>query len=117
MPPLRNFDRAVVDERKFVEYALDPTNERGAHKAYVFSSVLGFTKDNWESLKTEVLNGVAVADAEFVWSEWYGDVYYVDLTITGPSGRTAVVRTTWQYDKQSDGSLAENPRLVTLFVR
>jgi filamentous hemagglutinin len=117
MPSLRNFERAIVDEHKLVSYALDEQNPRGRDKARVFGKVLGYTKENWQALKDAIVTGIADADAESLGSSDYGEVWRVDLTLIGPSGRTAVVRTTWQYDKQSNGSLRENPRLVTAFVR
>jgi hypothetical protein len=41
----------------------------------------------------------------------YGQRYDVDLPVTGPNGKTAIVRTGWIFDQQSS-----RPRLVTLFV-
>jgi hypothetical protein len=40
---LRDFaEQVAIDARKLTEYALNPHNERGQHKAKVFARVLGF---------------------------------------------------------------------------
>ena len=40
----------TIDPRKLTEYALNPDNPVGRHKARVFEQALGFTKDNYEIL-------------------------------------------------------------------
>ena len=49
MPPLPHGERAVIEDSKFVGYALNPHSERGRHKARVFAQVLGFNLSNWDS--------------------------------------------------------------------
>ena len=38
--------RITIDPRKLTEYALNPDNPVGRHKAYVFERALGFTKSH-----------------------------------------------------------------------
>jgi hypothetical protein len=40
---LTNGDRAVIDARKLANYALNPGNPVGRHKARVFGAFLGLT--------------------------------------------------------------------------
>jgi hypothetical protein len=45
MNPLPNYE-AVIEDSKFVSYALSPQSDRGQHKARVFESALGFNLTN-----------------------------------------------------------------------
>ena len=38
MHPLPNYEEAVIEDSKFVSYALDPQSGRGQHKAWVLDS-------------------------------------------------------------------------------
>ena len=42
MNPLPNYEEAVIEDSKFMSYALNPQSDRGQHKARVFESALGF---------------------------------------------------------------------------
>lgn len=42
----------------------------------------------------------------------YGQRFTVDITITGPNGKTAIVRTGWILEPGSDV-----PRMTTIFVK
>jgi hypothetical protein len=55
MTPLPHGERAVLEDSKFVGYALNPHSERGQHKARVFAQALGFNLSNWELLKQAIL--------------------------------------------------------------
>jgi hypothetical protein len=44
---LPNYERAEILRSKIVEYALNPANDVGKHKARVFQSALGFDQSNW----------------------------------------------------------------------
>ena len=108
--PLRNARLAVVDLRKLVDYALNPDNPVGRHKARVFAAALGFDRSNGHLLVEEIRRGVMACLAEPGKVDAYGARYRVDLPLTGPQG-SAVVRTAWIYRTGSDV-----PELVTLHV-
>ena len=93
---LKNAHRAVVDARRIVDYALNPNNPVGRHKARVFASALGFDRSNVHLLIEEIQRGV---------------VAHADMPVTGPKGR-ATLRTAWIYRTGSDV-----PELLTLHVR
>jgi filamentous hemagglutinin len=54
---LPNYDRAIIEDGKFLDYALNPGNERGRHKARVFEQALGFTRANWQELTQAIAAG------------------------------------------------------------
>jgi hypothetical protein len=104
--------RVVIDTRKLTEYALDPDNPVGRHKALVFERILGFTKDNYELLLQQIEAQALAAEATLQYTDQHGHRYRVDLEVTGAQGQRAVVRTGWQVVPGHDEA-----RLVTLFVR
>lgn len=107
---LPNAENAVIDVRKLVDYALDPTNSRGQHKARVFKSALGFTIDNADELRDAILPCVRDAEAVIGELDFYGQRYTVDCRIKTEVGE-ATVRTGWII-RQSESF----PRLTTCFV-
>ena len=116
MNPLPECERAEIEDSKLVEYALNPQNERGRHKARVFDSALGFNLSNWEQLKQAILDALPHHVATLTSETTFGRKYEVLLPITGPNGRTVNVLTVWQFDRQADGTLGDQPRLVTLYI-
>ncbi|HEX6012426.1 MAG TPA: hypothetical protein VFY87_11615 [Geminicoccaceae bacterium] len=110
MAILDNADRATIDVRKFKEYLLNPSSEKGAHKARVFQAALGYTRLNCLDLIEAIRQGIMTNDAVFVREDRYGRHYRVEMTITGPKG-SALVATGWIFDRGGDV-----PRLTTAFV-
>jgi hypothetical protein len=53
---------ARIPTNKLVAYALDPSHERGRHKARVFASALGITANDWRYLHDQIL--AALPDGE-----------------------------------------------------
>jgi hypothetical protein len=105
-------DRVTLDQRKLTDYALNPHNERGQHKARVFEQVLGLTLENYTALlrllESQALNG----PAEIIREDRFGRHVRVDIEVTGLTGQVAVIRTGWLIPPDSREAL-----LVTLFVR
>ena len=114
---LPNYEEAVIENSKFVSYALNPQSELGQHKARVFESALGFNLSNWEQLKQAILDALPYRPATLTSETVFGKKYEVLVLITGPNGRTADVVTIWQFDRLPDGvQFADVPRLVTLYI-
>jgi len=116
MNQLPNYEPAVIEDSKLVDYALNPNNERGQHKAQVFARSLGFDLSNWERLKREILIGLPMHKAASISETDFGRKCEVVIDITGPNGRTVPVKTIWQYDRLADGAFADAPRLVTMYI-
>jgi hypothetical protein len=108
---LPNADRAVVDPAKVRDYLLAAAHPVGRFKARFFVS-LGYAAEQWERLRNDIL---ILGRAGAVSSEIaiaYGRKFEVDGILTGPSGRSATVRSVWIVRTGEDF-----PRLVTVFPR
>jgi hypothetical protein len=117
MTPLPHSERAVIEDSKFVGYALNPHSERGRHKARVFAQALGFNLSNWELLKRAILEALPARSARLTSETAFGKKYEVVIPITGPNERTADVLTIWQFDRLPErAQYAAAPRLVTLYL-
>jgi hypothetical protein len=110
---LREFAKRVVVKRsKFTAYALNPNDDRGRDKAFIFEQALGFTLDNYEDLLQQIQAKALDGEAILIREDQFGKHLRVDLQITGPHGQSARVRTGWRIPIDSDEA-----RLATLFVK
>ena len=107
---LKNGRRAVVDPGKLTRYCLDPSHEDGRQKARVFKAALGFDQSNAADLIDAIRQGILTQRAEYLGVVPHGELWRVDLPITGPGG-VVTVRTGWIYEKDTDV-----PRLTTAYV-
>jgi hypothetical protein len=105
-------DRAEIPLAKIVDYALNPDHPRGGHKATVFARVLGYDQSNAAELSHQIRAKLGNHEAVLRGSDQYGHRFSVDIPITGPSGRTATVRTVWIIE-----SGADHPRLISTYIR
>jgi hypothetical protein len=111
MPVLENAAQAIIASGKFLDYILDPSSAKGAHKARVFRAALGFTRLNHPDLIDALRQGIMENEAVLVREDRHGRHYRVEMVLRGPSGGSARVITGWIYDRGSDV-----PRLTTAFV-
>lgn len=108
---LPNADRAEIDPAKIRNYLLSEIHPVGRFKAAFFAS-LGYSAERWELLRDDLL---ILARSSPVASEKpgpFGHSFEVDGMLTGPSGRSAGVRTVWIVRAAED-----SPRFVTAFPR
>ena len=107
---LPNGDRAIIDQRKVIDYCLSPDHEDGKHKAHLFLKLLGVTRSNaqllLDALRVAAENGEAVTGKR----DRYGQRYVVDFELTAPAG-TATIRSAWII-RQAE----EVPRLVSCYI-
>jgi hypothetical protein len=94
--------RLVIDPRKFTQYALDPENPLGRHKALVFEKRLGFSKVNAMSLQLQIETLAPSTEAVLQRTDHYGRHYRVDIEVNGAAGQQALVRTGWTIAPGSD---------------
>lgn len=104
---LPNFEKATIDPKKLTEYALNPEHPVGGNKAKVFESVLGYNKSNWEQLAQQVQEKLPQSEAISKGSNGFGELYQVDMNITGSTGRSALVRTGWIVKLDGPPSLSQ----------
>lgn len=107
---LPNAENAEIDIRKLTEYALDPENPRGRHKARVFRAALGYTVENADELRQKILHCVRTVECSTGELDFYGQRYTADCRIKNDVGE-AVVRTGWIIRQKETF-----PRLTTCFV-
>ena len=104
-------NRAIIDQRKLTEYALNPSHPVGGNKARVFESALGFTKDNADDLMSQLRQGVMNNTPIAGKVDQFGSRFTVDIPVTGPAG-SGVVRSGWIYKTGSNV-----PEMTTIFVK
>lgn len=107
-----NAASARIDPRKLVDYSLNDHHSRGGHKASVLKQVLGFDHGNVHQLERDILAGIRSTTALPRKVDEHGSRFTVDLALTGPTGRSAVLRTNWIY-----GPNETAPRMTSAFVR
>jgi hypothetical protein len=105
--------RLTIDHRKLVNYALDPENPVGRHKALVFQRQLGYDKDNYEPLLEQIQRLALDSEALPTKADEHGQRYQVDLEIVGVAGQLVIVRTAWIVEP----GIEDCARLVSLYVR
>ena len=104
--------RFVIDPRKLTHYALDYNSPYGRHKAVIFEKVLGFTKENYESLVRQVEMNASDTEAVFHSEDRFGKRYSVDIEIEGNNRQRAIVRTGWLVSDNNNEA-----HLVTIYVK
>lgn len=77
---------------KLDTYSLDFNHSSGKHKARLFESKLGITKQNIEVLITAIRNAAASSDqAQFTRSDEYGDRYVIVFDLETDFGRSSIL--------------------------
>lgn len=107
---LPNGDRAVIDERKILEYCLSPEHDEGKHKARLFRTLLGLTLDDAPRLIAALRKAAARGEAVRGAVDRFGQRWLIDFETTGPAG-AVVVRSAWIV---RTGEVL--PRLVTCYI-
>ena len=106
-----NSESIEISPAKLTEYALNPNHIDGKHKAKVFETTLGYTLDNYQDLIDNVYRNINKFPFSQIGSNDQGELFRCDIAMSGPNGKTAVVRTGWI--TENDSGLY---RLTTIFV-
>jgi hypothetical protein len=101
---------ATIPTAKLVSYALDPSHERGQHKARVFASALGIAAGDWRYLHDQILAKLPDGLVRSTRITPFGVAYEVVVMIDGLNRRTASVVTTWTVAPDAP------PRLTSTWV-
>ena len=99
-----NYEKATIADAKITKYCLDPS--RVHYKEFVD---VGYSKDDPERLKKDLLRGLAENEAEISKPNAHGDVsltVYMKLGVTSKK----TFRTGWQIDKETT-----HPKFVTAY--
>jgi hypothetical protein len=111
MPALPNADKAIVPLEKLRDYSLNPSHDRGKHKARVFASALGMTQTDAPRLRDMILQAVLINEAVETDTNKHGTRYTMDFQALGVNG-AVTIRTAWIIDA---GETV--PRLVSCYVK
>lgn len=87
-------DQAIVDPAKVRDCLFSPSHPVGRFEARVFFAH-GYTQENWEVLRADLLALAGTNDALPGQRGPYGTKYEVSGILRGPSGRDAVFTTVW----------------------
>ncbi|MEO1289393.1 MAG: DUF6883 domain-containing protein [Chloroflexota bacterium] len=110
MPKIPNAENAYVDERKLTEYILNQEHPKGRHKAKVFESKLGLTKQDADLLVDALLKAVQNYDALLKNNDNYGQRYQIDFELITELG-TETVRSGWIIRTEEDF-----PRFLSCYI-
>lgn len=108
---LPNYQKAFIDDKKLVDYCLNPEHAVGKHKAQVFKSALQITIKNYFVLKQAILMAIANNECIELNKIEHGKLFAVDFEMTNFDQR-AVVRCSWIVKNNEDF-----PRLTTCYIK
>ena len=108
---LPNADKAVVPLEKLRDYSLDSSHPVGKHKARVFASALGMTRNDAPRLREMILQAVLTNEAIEAEANEHGTRFAVDFQTLGVKG-AVTIRTAWIIDA---GETV--PRLTSCYVK
>ncbi|MGA3211024.1 MAG: DUF6883 domain-containing protein [Terriglobales bacterium] len=106
---LPNAGFARIDERKIVDYLLNPSHPDNGGKARFFE-VLGFSVLNPEDLRASLSNLAGSGEVVEQEASVHGQKYVVEGAISFRSGRSSIVRSVWIIETGKQA-----PRLVTAY--
>ena len=102
-------ERAHIDPAKVRDYLLSDVHPVGRFKAVVFQA-LGYTAEEWEKLRDDLLALARKSEAVPRQSSIFGQKYEVSGTLRGPNGREAKFICVWLVAVDDDA-----PRFITAF--
>ena len=108
MSRVPNADRAIIDQRKFLNYLLSPDSKDGAPKAK-FLATFGYEKKNRRLLRRAVLEHLKLNDFATSRKTDYGRIFEVFGRLQTPDGRNPTVLIVWVIKRTEN-----RPRLVSL---
>ena len=107
---LPNAERAFVNIAKLRDYSLDAAHEEGKHKARIFASALGLTRNDADWLRDQLLAVARTQACQLGRKTNYGQRYVLDFTLAS-SGKSARLHSVWNMRPGEDF-----PRLITCYV-
>ena len=106
---LPNVSNAVVEPSKVRDYLLSPSHPVGRFKAVVFLA-LGYTQEDWEKLRDDLLAVARTGQALPSEPSVYGQKYEVSGKLTGPNGQVGYFKTIWLVESEKSA-----PRFLTAY--
>ena len=91
---LPNAEQAIIPPEKLRDYLLSLEHSEGRHKAVIFRA-LGFRAESWTVFEIAIREQHLTQDAEETPADEHGRRYQIVAPITGPNGRTAIIKAGW----------------------
>ena len=101
---------AFINQRKLLNYCLNPGHPRSPYKARVFWSALGFAESSAPILRAALLEATRNRNAVRGEVDEHGQRFMIDFPMTGPLG-SAMVKSVWIIRSGEDF-----PRLVSCYI-
>lgn len=106
---LPNGDSVIIPREKLIGYCLNPEHPKGKHKARVFQSVLGITRENVGNLYDLVQQAAIAGEVVQERLTPFGQEFKVDWTV--PGSDQVQLRTIWIFSESNI------PQLVSAFIK
>ena len=106
---LSNASKAVVEPSKVRDYLLSRSHPVGRFKAVVFLA-LGYTQENWEKLRDDLLAIARTGEAVPAEPSTYGQKYEVSGKLIGPNRQFGYFKTIWLVESEKSV-----PRFLTAY--
>ena len=103
--------KAVIEPSKVRDYLLSSSHPVGRFKAVVFLA-LGYTQENWEKLRDDLLVIARTGEAVRAEPSTYGQKYEVSGKLAGPNGQVRHFKTIWLVESEKSV-----PRFLTAYPR
>ena len=100
---LPGLDNIVVDPRKFTGYFFNPENARGWAKGQAYITRLGYSLDNYDLLRDEIIRAAKLFPTRYIGESEFGRKYEQRVVLYGLKGTPANVEVGWML--RSDGSV------------
>ena len=104
---MMNWEKAFIADEKLLNYLLDEENSKGKS---TFFNLFGFDKNNFEELKSELLNLACSGEVIAAESNIFGVKFTVIGKISSPVNRFPFICSIWIIKKEEDF-----PRLITAY--
>jgi hypothetical protein len=107
---LPNGEHAIVEDRKVIEYMLNPMHPVGGPKAHLFDALLGLNASNWQVLRDALQMAASYEDAIEGRASPFGQKYELRFQMTGKR-RSYTILSIWIIPTGES-----IPRLVTAYI-
>jgi|GEM_PF-5602896 len=110
-----NYSKSVTPDEKFTKYSLDETHPHGKHKAILYKKILGFTKENYKSLKNQIHRAITSGSAKLykIEKNEYNIIkfeYHVEVTSLNGNKATIVA-------VYGIGPKQGKPKMITNYIK
>ena len=100
-------DDTIIARDKLTDYLLKwrPVSDKSRYLA-----LAGYTSENWEKLRQDIIEQILPLEAEWQDEDEYGVFYVIEGPLIGPNGKNLSVKTIWMKEL-----VTQKTRFVTLF--